>query len=169
MNYQTEIFRIHTRAFVILSFVSILHIYETFTRQKLTIHDKDGMGIEAKGARENTALQKKSVKEKGEDQISQACPYLCMFGSLKDIQQVAPSLNRLAVLFPCTTMRTAPNLFTGVHDHVFACFGGSKQVYPSHLLCQSSDALFCKHMEGSYGNNINRNEHISKHQSLMMV
>ena len=37
------------------------------TRQKLTIHDKDGMGIEAKGARENITLQKKSVKEKGED------------------------------------------------------------------------------------------------------
>ena len=59
-------------------------------------------------------------------------------------------------------MRTAPNLFTGVHDHVFACFEGSKQVYPSHLLCQSSDALFCKHIEGSYGNHINRNEHIIK-------
>ena len=43
------------------------------------------MGMEAKGARENTTLQKKSVKEKGEDSISQACPYLCMFDSLKDI------------------------------------------------------------------------------------
>ena len=59
-------------------------------------------------------------------------------------------------------MRTAPNLFTGVHDHVFACFGGSKQVYPSHLLCQSSDALFYKHIEGNYGNHIKRNEHSIK-------
>ena len=45
---------------------------------------------------------------------------------------------------------------------MFACFGGSKQVYPSHLLCQSSDALFCKHIEGSYGNHIYRNEHSIK-------
>ena len=65
MNYLPEIFRIHTRAFVILSFVSILHIYETFTRQRLTIHDKDGMGMEAKGARENTALQKKFCQGEG--------------------------------------------------------------------------------------------------------
>ena len=64
-------------------------------------------------------------------------------------------------------MWTGPNLFTGVHDHVFVCFEGSKQVYHSHLLCHCSDALF----EGSCGNHINKMSTVivSKYQSLMMV
>ena len=44
-------------------FTHLWNIYKAFTR--LTIHDKDGMVMEAKGARENTALQKNLSRRRG--------------------------------------------------------------------------------------------------------
>ena len=74
-----------------------------------------------------TAVKKCSV-ENIFAAISQACPYLCMFDS-KTFSLWHLSLNWLPPLIPCTNMRTTPNLFTGAHDHVVACFKGSKQMY----------------------------------------